>query len=280
MTDIADVLAWLGTRISKPPGFERIARHLLPAEKCAHMPELCLLRDGSLFVTRPALPLGWHVTFFGTYEPELRAIVRAVLPQGGVAIDIGANVGWHTLLMARLVGAAGRVLAVEANRSICAQLARNIKINRFDHVQVIPSAVAESEKTLQFFAPDADDVQSGTGHIATEAEGRTGLVPVSCRPLDAIVTEAQLERLDFIKIDVEGYEWPALQGGEKIIARLRPYIIFEFDRAYAGRGGGTPELFADFFSRHRYRLFAIERNWARAIDASTWPDCANLLAIP
>ena len=274
------MLAWIGTRIGKPPGIERLARRLLPPEKCGHMPELCLVRDETLFVTRPFLPIGWHVTFFGSYEPELRSVIRTILPRGGIAIDIGANVGWHTLLMARLVGAEGRVVAIEANPSICEQLVRNLAVNRFDHVNVILSAVAETEKTLHFFGPDSDDPRSATGHVVSEADGRMEILSLTARPLDAIAAEAQLARLDFIKIDVEGYEWPVLQGGEHTIANFRPYIVFEFDRSYAGRGGGTADLFADFFGRHRYQLFAVGRSWAEAVKLSNWPDCANLLAIP
>jgi hypothetical protein len=76
-----------------------VARFLLPPERCAGFPEVCLVRDGSLFLTRLALPLGWHIGLFGSYEPELREIMRTALPLGGTAIDVGANAGWHTLLM-------------------------------------------------------------------------------------------------------------------------------------------------------------------------------------
>jgi FkbM family methyltransferase len=238
------------------------------------------LRDGSLFLIRPGLPLGWYVTFFGSFEPELREIFRAVLPPAGVAIDIGANVGWHTLLMARLSGTHGRVLAVEPNPSVRAQLARNIRLNRLDHVDVIPYVVAETEKSLAFCGPDANDPSSGDGYVASADEARTDLLSLDARPLDAITGEARLERLDLIKIDVEGYEWPVLQGGEHTIAKWRPYIVFEFDRAYAGRGGGTPELIADFFDRHGYELFEVQRGRAQAVELSNWPNCANLLAIP
>jgi len=63
-------------------------------EKFAGVSELCMVRDGLIFSTRPAVLVGWHVALFGTYEPELLDIFRAVLPIGGVAIDVGANTGW------------------------------------------------------------------------------------------------------------------------------------------------------------------------------------------
>jgi FkbM family methyltransferase len=276
----AEILSWIGARIGKPPGFERLARFFLPAEKCGAIPEICLVRDGSLFLTRPSLTLGWHVAFFGSYEPELRGFIRTVLAEGGVAIDVGANVGWHTLLMGRLVGPRGRVLAIEANPSIREQLSRNIALNRLAHVEIVPCAVAESERSLDFLGPDAAHACSASGHVVTDAAEASGSIRVDARTLDAIVAERRIERLDLIKIDVEGFEWPALQGGEQAIARFRPYVLFEFDASDTTRGGGSPEKFLAFFQRHRYRLFFIGRNWAEIVDSSDWPSSANVFAAP
>lgn len=280
MTLTAEVLAWIGPRIGKPRGYERIVRLLAPPEKCGDTPELCLPRDGTLFLTRPGIPLGWYVTFFGTYEPELRKIIRTVLPPGGVAIDVGANVGWHTLLMGRQVGNGGRVFAIEANPSVRNQLARNIELNRLDQVEIVPCAAAEFAKTLRFFGPSADDPRSGDGHVVAIADRQSELLSVEARTLDAIVTERSLIRIDLIKIDVEGYEWPVLQGGEQTIVRFRPCILFEFDSAYAGRGDGSTQKLAAFFDRHGYRIFAIERNRMRPVETSDWPGGINFVAAP
>src|SRR5689334_14765239 len=130
MINATEVLAWIGNRIGKPPGWERAVRLVTSPEKC-RIRELCVVREGVAFLAQPSVPLGWHVAFFGTYEPELREIMRAVLPKGGVAIDVGANVGWHTLLMASLVGDKGRVLAAEANPSVRSRLRDNLHLNRF-----------------------------------------------------------------------------------------------------------------------------------------------------
>jgi FkbM family methyltransferase len=280
MTRRAEILSWIGARIGKPPGFERIVRFLMPIDKCRSFPEICLVRDGNLFITRPGLPLGWHVAFFGSYEPELRDLIRTVLPNGGGAVDIGANVGWHTLLMAQLVGPQGCVLAIEANPSIREQLARNIRLNRLAQVDIIPCAVAEAERTLDFYGPSADDPGSASGHVLSDAAERTGSIRVEARTLDAIVLEKRIGRVDLVKIDVEGFEWPALQGGEQTIAKFRPYILFEFDSAYAMRAGGSPSLFFEFLRRYEYRLFSVGRNWLQSVDLSTWPDCANIFAVP
>lgn len=276
----AEVLAWLGSRIGKPPGFERVVRFLAPPERCAAVPEVCLVRDGSLFLTRLALPLGWHIGFFGSYEPELREVMRAVLSVGGTAIDVGANAGWHTLLMARLVGAQGRVVAVEPNPSVREQLRHNIALNRLGQVDVVGAALAEAPGMLSFVAPDAAHPASASGHVVADDAAPPDAVRVEASTLDVLVAEKKLDRLDLVKIDAEGFEWPILQGAQTSIARFRPYIIFEFDQAYAARGRDSARLFAAFFRRHNYRLFAVGRHWSELIDEGQWPGTANILASP
>lgn len=275
-----ELLAWLGARIGKPPGFERLAHRIAPMARLAHLPEICLVRDEMLFVTRLGVPVGWHVAFFGSYEPELRKIMRALLMPGGVAVDVGANVGWHTLLMAQLVGAQGRVLAAEANPSACVELDRNVQINRLSHVEVLAHALGATEGHISFLEIAADEPGAASAHVTTDENPGAGWISVRVRPLDAIVQEAGIERLDFIKVDVEGFEWPVLQGSRQTIAKHRPSIVFEFDAAYAARGGGSGPLLWDFFMQQGYRLYAIGRNWAARVELRQWPDCANVLAIP
>jgi FkbM family methyltransferase len=227
------------------------------------------------------MPVEWHVMIFGTYEPELRTVLRSVLPAKGTAVDIGANVGWHTLLMAKLVGESGRVIAVEPNPSVRNRLHENVDLNRFKNVSILPCAVGASEQPLDFYGPEADDPDSGNGHVVDHRAGaRKANIRVDASTLDAIADAAKIERLDTIKIDVEGYEWPVFCGGANTIAKFRPHILFEFNKEYAVRGGGTQNLIAEFFRDHRYRLFAIGRCWAHRLDGEQWPDCTDIWATP
>lgn len=276
----AELIAWLGNRLGKPPGFERVVRFLAPPHRCIDIPEICLVREGGLFLTRLGMPLGWHIGFFGSYEPELRHIMRAVLPADGVAIDIGANEGWHALLMARLVGPRGRVLAIEPNPSVRERLSRNVRLNRLAQIDILACAVADSERSVNFVAPEADDAASASSHVVSDENDKSGSIVVDATTLDRIVAQQGLDRVDLVKIDAEGFEWPILQGSEQTIARFRPYILFEFDRSYAARGDESAALFDAFFRRHGYRLFAVGRNWAERMDLPTWPPVANIFAAP
>lgn len=280
MANSAQFFAWLGNRFGKPRGFERIVRWFASPEKCSHLPELCLVREGLVFLARPGVQVDWHVLFFGSYEPEVRRIFRAVLPSGGVALDVGANVGWHTLLMASLVGASGRVLAIEPNPALRHRLHDHLCLNRLGQVEVISSIAADTEEMMEFYAPPLNNRNSGNGHVVEHSSGGAGTIRVAAERLDTMVSAARCERLDLIKIDVEGFEWRVLLSGVGSIAKFRPHIVFEYNAEYASRGGGTPELLMGFFQMHRYRLFAIGRHWAEAIQHDRWPLCADIWAVP
>jgi FkbM family methyltransferase len=277
---IPHILSWIGCRIGKPPGWERIVRWLQPPKSCTEIGEIFVVREGTGLITRPDIPLGWHITFFGTYEPEVREVFRAFLRPGGVVLDIGANIGWHTLLMAQLVGPTGRVIAVEANPHVCNNLRENIRLNRFEHVQILSIAIANSEGTAEFLAPLAEDASSGDGHVLPDQD-RSGCaaIRVKTSSLDQIVCDLGLDRIDFIKIDVEGFEWAVLQGARSTIERHRPHIIFESDLNYMRRAQGEVSLISEFFRGYRYKLFALERNWAQSL-AENWPASANVFAMP
>lgn len=157
---------------------------------------------------------------------------------------------------------------------------RNLQINRLDRVEVVPCALAEQEKVVRFFGPDAADPRSGDGRVVSTAEEGGPLLSIEARTLNSIAMERGLKRLDLIKIDVEGYEWPVLQGAVQTIAKLRPHIIFEHDAAYVQRGGGSVATIASFLRRHRYRLFAIGRKKTEPLNNTLWPDGGNLWAAP
>lgn len=271
----------IGHRIGKPPGWERVVRLVSPPERCRTLPELRVVRDGTTFTAQRGTLIGWHVAFFGAYEPELRDVFRAVLPAGGVAVDAGANVGWHTLLMARLVGERGRVLAIEPNPSVGARLVAHLQQNRIAHVDVVGCALSDAPGICRFAAPDASDTGAGGGHVLAQGEASAHrAIDVPARTLDALFGEAGLERLDLLKVDVEGYEWPVLAGAERTIARYRPHVVFEYVDESAHRGGGTAARFEAFFERHRYRVSTVGRKGARDVAKGAWPRVANLWARP
>jgi FkbM family methyltransferase len=281
MNRSVEILGWIGRRIGKPRGWERVVRLFTSPERCRGMEDVPIIRDGTTFIAQPGVPLGWHIALFGTYEPELREIFGRILPAGGVVVDVGANVGWHTMLMARLVGESGRVFAAEANPSVRVRLEEHLHLNGLRQVAVLPFALGDRNGSVEFHAPGVDKLASGDGHVVAPGEsGAPDVIRVEVRTLDDALESRNLGRLDLIKIDVEGFEWPVLSGADRSIGRFRPHVIFETIAEYLHRGGATPQVIAHFFAKHRYRLYAVGRSGARPVSLEHWPDAANLWAMP
>ncbi len=273
-------LARIGGWIGKPRGWERLVRLAAPPESCGQLGELVVEREGFVLRIQPTTPLGWNVLLFGTYEPELRAVFRGAMPAGGVAVDAGANIGWHTLLLARLAGPEGRVFAAEPNPSVRERLAGNIAANRLENVSILPLALAEAPSRVAFLGPSATDGASGSGHLVPGSAAESGTFEVETRSLDSVVAESGIARLDLLKIDVEGFELAVLRGAEESIARFRPQIVFEFNAEYAPRGSATVQQFEELFARLRYRLSSVGRGGAKPLASGIWPPNTDIWAEP
>ena len=186
--------------------------------------------------------LNWHLDLnegidfsiysIGTFEPAtIRHYARNIRP-GSVVIDIGANIGAHTLPLADIVGSSGRVLAIEATEYAYAKLQRNLQLNpglasrvRTFHtllIEVASSALQPTEITSSWplVGSTNDKVLEGG---ATKAVGGA-----RHQTLDDLVEEAQLSALDWLKIDVDGNETTVLKGGMQTLRKFKPKIMIEF----------------------------------------------------
>jgi hypothetical protein len=104
---------------------------------------------------------------------------------------------------------------------------------------------------------------------------------VRCATVDSEIQRLGLERLDFIKIDVEGFELQALAGAENTIRQMRPKIMFEVNRWALGEHNGSPAALEEFFKSHDYSLFVAHgRKLTPALDLSKGPSFFNVFAIP
>ncbi len=168
------------------------------------------------------------------FEPRVERTINDLLEPGDTAVDIGANVGYMTLVMARRVGERGRVTAFEPAPDNLALLERNMALNDYgDRAQVIGAAVGDQAGTLDLsFDPRLPG--NASFHYAETNAARTVEVPVVT--LDETLP-GQAPRL--IKIDVQGHEMAVFRGAENTIRSARPALIFEYDPKGARRAGWT-----------------------------------------
>jgi FkbM family methyltransferase len=155
------------------------------------------------------------------WEEHIEAILEKYARPGSVAIDVGAHIGTHTLTMARCVGPSGRVYAFEPVKKIYRELVRNLALNGIGNVVPLRYALGNGSPRLMHMKPITPHEEGGT------AVGRGG-DPVELRSLDSF----GFEGVSLIKIDVEGYELPVLDGAAETIRRNRPVLVVEILGGY------------------------------------------------
>jgi FkbM family methyltransferase len=278
---VDEALVHIGRAIGKPPGWERVVRALAPPSRfVGGTLRQTPMPDGYLFPIDPGTLIGWHVRFFGSYEPEVRVQIKRWLSPGGFAVDVGANVGWHALLMATVVGPAGRVFAFEPNDSTRERLNGGIQVNDLHQVVVDSRALSDRIGMTGFAAPRAGEFWDGTGHMTSATGDGRGGGSVPCVTLDRFVAERSLDRLDFMKIDVEGWELSVLRGASHTLATLAPAIVFEYDPAYVARCGGSATDLNACLDAANYRLFMLDARRPPVPIARLEDVGGNILAVP
>jgi FkbM family methyltransferase len=180
----------------------------------------------------------------GSFEPNEFAFLHRVLRPGMVFVDVGANDGYYTLFAARRIGASGRAIAVEPSTRERVNLKRNIMRNGLGNVTVIPAALGASCGTVDLQL--AQGVHSGhntLGRFANDGVQAESVERVDMRTLDTLAAELGLDRIDFMKIDVEGAEAAVIVGGRRVLETMRPLILLEIsDKALRAQGSGAQAL--------------------------------------
>lgn len=167
------------------------------------------------------------------YGADLLAFASALLTENSVVVDIGANIGLTSLLLARL---AGTVVAVEPAPNIFSLLKQNITDNRVSNVIALNYAIGASNSNVRFRE------HSAFGHVS---DGPLANANVEMRTVDNLVADLGLSNVSLIKIDVEGYEPHVLAGAAETIARFNPVILMEFNTVtLTNFGGVSPHDFA------------------------------------
>ncbi len=187
--------------------------------------------------------LGRSLDLYGEFSAGEAAAFGRLLRPGDVAVDVGANIGCHTVAMARRVGETGFVIAVEPQRLLHQMLCANVALNGMVNVLALHQALGAAPGVIRVPVLDPGRVQNfgGLGLDRDDAAGE----PVPVRRLD----DLGLRRCRLIKIDVEGMESQVLDGARQTVARLRPLLYVENDRV--GKSAGLMRRIAGL----RYRMY-------------------------
>ncbi|MFE8602180.1 FkbM family methyltransferase [Archangium violaceum] len=165
-------------------------------------------------------PVGVSLATYGEWAQHELDLFARLLSRGDHVLDIGANVGTHTLGFASLVGPGGRVVAFEPQPVIFELLQDNVRTNGLTHVSCEQVALTEHAGSAMLSVPDYHQ-RHNSGLAALQAGGTT--IEIQTRSLD----DHGFERCDLVKLDVEGWERAVLRGGKQMLARCRPLLYAE-----------------------------------------------------
>jgi FkbM family methyltransferase len=159
-----------------------------------------------------------------SYEPMVRKLLSPLTSE--VVVDIGANIGIHSIWLSRLVGPSGQVIAVEPEPNNFLILRLNQHVNGIRNIVTIRTALSSKRTTGKLTVPRATLMGQASTHTAS-LSSKSYVISVDFDTLDNIISARQLSAVSTIKIDVEGAEISVLQGAKKTIERFAPRLVIE-----------------------------------------------------
>lgn len=196
---------------------------------------LCtILARYKFFVNTRDIGFATHMLTDGYWEMWLTEFMARTIKEGMFVLDVGANYGYYSVLMADLIGPAGTLIAFEPNPRAAAAAKDSLSVNGFgSRSTVLQAAVAQAEGKVPFCIPHHEPKNATmvpAGYSRADAE----VIEVQTVTIDGVCRSRP--RVDFIKIDAEGGEYRIYRGMEETIRRDRPMIILEFNAARSGSG--------------------------------------------
>jgi FkbM family methyltransferase len=205
--------------------------------------------------------VGRYISYFGVWEPNLTLWLERTLRPGDVFVDVGANIGYFSLLASKLVGPAGMVVAVEAVPETAEELRTNVRLNRASNIRVVEAAAWHESDTLQLHVGDEMSGTATADHTWARRWNLARTIKAEAAPLDALLSRDEVARARVIKIDVEGAELSVIRGMAQLLTSGRPSIVVEVAPGLPGKG--WPEL-QELLTSRGYESAILENDYSPA----------------
>jgi FkbM family methyltransferase len=195
-----------------------------------------------------------RILHFGFWEPNISSLIESILKRGDVFVDIGANIGYHSLLASKLVGAEGSVIAIEASPSTFEILSTHIRVNNATNVRIINKAASDAPGSLILYRAFPGNIGTATT-IKSRGYDEEGIV--ESIPVDHILSCEERSRLRLIKMDIEGGELPVLR---RFLQTIDLYPA-EIDLIVEVSTWEDPHGWSDIFAQFRdagFRAYLME----------------------
>jgi len=194
--------------------------------------------------------------FYGVFSSELIEILSALVEKGDSVIDVGAQVGYISNHLARLVGPAGRVHSFEPDPNALARLRASTAANGQDWISIFPVAVGRGASEIDFYVSPTIGWSTALGGTHLTNLSR---IKVRCAAIDELAAAGEIKRpVSFVKIDVEGYECAVLEGMQRLLSDDQPFVLSEVNPQLLRANDQTPSDLLEWLRRLGYRIYRVD----------------------
>lgn len=187
----------------------------------------------------------------GVFEPASTRAINCFVKEGDVVLDVGANIGYYTVLISKLVGKNGKVIAFEPTSHFGDVLRRNISENRLTNVEVVNYGLSNTAQDIRIdIGPSSATLHSPKGFDKVISHEH-----ISLTTLDEYIKQSMLDKVDFIKIDIDGHEPQFFEGAWDTLEKFSPTLIFEVSHLHYLEAGVVAWEFYDYVCSKGFRFF-------------------------
>lgn len=221
-------------------------------------------RGLKMFVDSRDVSIAPHIILDGVWEEGTEAVVRAIVKPGMSVLEIGANVGYFTLVMAQAVGSNGHVVAFEADPDLAQLVRDNVEVNGFIKQALVHNlAVSDVAGELRFHRAlhhrGNGTILAGFDQTPHNPEVERETIAVRAVTLDEAIAGGERPQPDFIKMDAEGAESAIVRGAARTLASQKTRVwMFEFFPRFVAAAGDEPRAFLERFQSAGYSLSRVD----------------------
>ena len=217
-----------------------------------------ITRDGITYDLDLSQGIDFAIYLANIYERQTRAALRRLVKPGALVLDIGANIGAHTLSLANLVGPAGRVLAFEPTDYAFRKLSRNLELNpelaprvQAYHCFLTGTDAAPVPSGVYSSWPLAKEAGLHAKHLGREMRTEAA----RARSVDSVLAEHPGRTVQLVKLDVDGFECDVLRGAARLLSEVRPIFVMELAPYVLEERGASLDEMLGFFSANGYAFY-------------------------
>lgn len=175
-----------------------------------------------------------ELIIFGSHEPINIEFISKKLKQGMTCLDVGANIGYYATFESKIVGDQGKVIAIEPSPINFRYLKHNLSLQNKNNFEAYNIAAGNIEENLDFLIFNKKSNYCQVLRQGQDIPPETKVISVPTKQIDTLLKENPIDKLDLLRMDIEGYEWEAIQGAKETIKKFNPMIKIEVHLSVIG----------------------------------------------